>query len=412
MMRLNQFSKKYQYVYDNLFQSHAKLKQDFFGSAPAPFVGRYGYPNINIGILSSSEITEDAWKYDAPEYWSQTNHKIKDVLAYRSNLVNSKFKANVTDVRKTNNSSSNSATNPSNISTYEPSKHLQTTQEVALSLKPVDIEISLDKVPFFNISYGQEITPMGPSATIKKAFLTENPKIKPVVEKVYSDTDLKSVDAINYLYNKGFQTNYLSEILSVGTLGMKKDRKLVPTRWSITATDDIIGKNLIDEIKVNSSKTNYSAFFGGYMSNYYLILFFPDVFSYELFEVDLKSNRVWTDHEFSGGRKDYASNCVGGYYAVRLAISEKLRELKKQGTVLALRFTTSEYDVPMGVWVTREASRKSLKSKPLEFASKIELLNYAKSLIKTKFNYDIDGIFESSKVLDWMKNQRKFWDFR
>jgi len=400
MMRLNQFSKKYQYVYDNLFQSHAKLKQDFFGSAPAPFVGKFGYPNINVGILSPSEITEEAWKFDAPEYWSQTNHKIKDVLGYRSNLVNSKFKANVTDVRKA-----------SINSTYEPSKHLQTTQEVALSLKPVDIEISLDKVPFFNISYGQEITPMGPSATIKKAFLTENPKIKPAVEKVYSDTDLKSVDAINYLYNKGFQTNYLSEILSVGTLGMKKDRKLVPTRWSITATDDIIGKNLLDEIKTNSNKTNFAAFFGGYMSNYYLILFFPDVFSYELFEVDLKSKGVWTDHEFYGGRSEYAKNCVGGYYTVRLAIAEKLRERKKQGTVLTLRFTTPEYDVPMGVWVTREASRKSLKSKPLEFASKQDLLNYAKSFIKTKFNYDIEWILKSSKVLDWMGNQKKLGEY-
>ena len=365
-----------------------------------------------MGILSPSEINKEAWKFDAPEYWSETNHKIKDVLGYRANLVNSKFKANVTDARKSNKGSSiNSITNSATISTFEPNKHLQTTQEVALSLKPVDIEISLEKVPFFNISYGQEITPMGPSATIKKAFLTENPQIKPAIEKVYSDTDLKSVEAINYLYNKGFTTNYLSEILSVGTLGTKNGRKLVPTRWSITATDDIIGKNLIEEVKSNSNKTNYCAFFGGYMSNYYLILFFPDVFSYELFEVDLKSKGVWTDYEFYGGRKEYASNCIGGYYTVRLAVCEKLKELKKQGTVLALRFTTPDYDVPMGVWVTREASRKSLKSKPLEFASKLDLLNYSKSLIKTKFGYDVDWIFKSSKVLDWMGNQRKLGEY-
>ncbi len=402
MMRLNLFSKKYQYVYDNLFQSHAKLKQDFFGSAPAPFVGRFGYPNINVGILSPPEITDDAWKFDAPEFWSATNHKIKDVLGYRSNLVNSKFKANVIDTKKIGTSNNN---------VTEPGKYLQVSQEVALSLKPVDIEISLDKVPFFNISYGQEITPMGPSAQIKKAFLTENPHIKPAVEKVYSDTDLKSVDAINYLYNKGFTTNYLSEILSVGTLGAKKDRKLVPTRWSITATDDIIGKNLIEEVKEHTAYTDYMAFFGGYMSNYYLILFFPDVFSYELFEVDLKSKGVWTDYEFYGGRKEYASNCIGGYYTVRLAIAEKLKELKKQGTTIALRFTTPEYDVPMGVWVTREASRKSLKSKPLEFASKQDLLNYAKSFIKTKFNYDIEWIFKSSKILDLIGKQRKLGEY-
>ena len=142
-----------------------------------------------------------------------------------------------------------------------------------------------------------------------------------------------------------------------------------------------------------------------------MILFFPDVFSYELFEVDVKSKRVWTDHEFYGGRKNYASNCVGGYYTVRLAVCEKLKQMKRQGTVLALRFTTPDYDVPMGVWVTREASRKSLKSQPLEFASQELMLDYARSFIKAKLGYDVDWRLKESKIMNFMKNQRKLIEF-
>ena len=45
-------------------------KEEFFGSSPAPFVGRFGYPRINVGILSPPEETNDAWLYDAPHFWS------------------------------------------------------------------------------------------------------------------------------------------------------------------------------------------------------------------------------------------------------------------------------------------------------------------------------------------------------
>ena len=101
--------------------------------------------------------------------------------------------------------------------------------------------------------------------------------------------------------------------MSVGILGLKKDRKLVPTRWSITATDDIIGKSLISEIKDYSEISSYYSFFGNYLGNYYLILIFPEVWSYELFETYVPSNwnftkplRYGTDFEDYYGRKEYA----------------------------------------------------------------------------------------------------------
>jgi hypothetical protein len=37
--------------------------------------------------------------------------------------------------------------------------------------------------------------------------------------------------------------------LSIGVLGLKKDKKLVPTRWAITATDDILAKKLLEKVK-------------------------------------------------------------------------------------------------------------------------------------------------------------------
>src|SRR3989338_361238 len=206
-------------------------------------------------------------------------------------------------------------------------------------------------------------------------------------------------------------------MFSVGTMGLKPNRKLVPTKWSITATDDTLGKHVIDEIK-DFPHMNFQAYFGGYLGNYYLILFFPDIFSYELFETYTSSShkftdsmRFMTDHETYEGRKSYAEETSGGYYTVRLAIAEKLKSLKRQGLAIALRFITDEYTMPLGVWVTREATRKTLEGKGIEFASKDLMLEYARKLIRKRFNANADQIFARSVLLKGMKEQRKLGQF-
>ena len=287
-----------------------------------------------------------------------------------------------------------------------------------MASKPVDVEINLKDKPRFKFKTDAYAAPTGPNAILKKAIITENPKIDYRVDKVVSDIDLKANDALIYLYKHDFDENFLTKILSIGNLGIKYDRKLVPTRWSITATDDALAKHLLNGIR-QYNEINYTSYFGSYLGNYFLILFFPEVWSYELFETYAPkaewniSNeyQFMTDFEPYEGRKTYAENCGGGYYAARLPILEKLSTLKRQGSVLILRFITGEYAVPLGVWVVREAVRKALKNKPLEFGNKELMLKYAKSLIKKKFNYDINKLFNESKLLKNIKEQSKLTKF-
>lgn len=368
-------------------------KQDFFGASPNIFVGRFGYPNINVGILGNEGVTSE---HDNPLLWSKENYEIPRIIDLRSYLINSQFKTHI----KTFNE-----------------KLLEMSQEISMASRPVDVEINLEKKPQFSLSLNQDASPHGPNVRLKKARITENPQIPKKIEKTVSDTDLKASEAITSLYEKEVDEHYLTKLLSVGNLGIKTERKLVPTRWSITAVDDTIGKNLVGEIK-NYETANYISFFGGHLGNYYLIMFFPEVWSYELFETYLPRT-VWnnpdinimTDYEAYEGRKDYAQNTVGGYYAARLGILERLIKMKKQASVLALRFITSEYYAPLGVWVVREATRKTMGQKPLEFDSKELMLNHAKLLIRKKFGYDAEILFQKSLLLANMKNQKKLSSF-
>jgi len=233
-----------------------------------------------------------------------------------------------------------------------------------------------------------------------------------------SDDELKAVKGIDYLYDKGYDEHFLTKLISVGNLGLQQNRKLVPTKWSITAVDDTLGKKLIKEVK-DYNEYNYVAHFGGYLGNYYLILFFPEIWSYELFETyvgDPKKPRpgeieTATDYENYKGRKNYATNTVGGYYAARLGILEYLKKQKRQSSVLTLRFITNEYYMALGVWVVRQATRHALQSKPLEFSSKELMMKYASLLIKKKFSFNLNNLTDISMLLKEMRSQKKLTHF-
>ncbi|MCX6709377.1 MAG: hypothetical protein NTV63_00255 [Candidatus Woesearchaeota archaeon] len=376
-------------------------KEEFSSKAPAVLVGRSGYPNINIGIMAPPEIPsllEHAELYDAPRTWGKNNFGVDRIIELRSALINSKFKADVKKVR----------------SASKDNRMLELAQEVSMASKPVDVDIKIEDVPHFRINLSPDTAPFGPDARLKSAVLTQNPRINPIVEKTVSDYDFKAGDAISNLFQKGFDENFITRLLSTGTLGVKTERKLVPTRWAITAVDDSLGKERILEIKDYKSP-DYLAFFGGYLGNYYLILIFPEPWAYELFETYMpqaewnQSDEIqyMTDYEPYSGRKKYADNCAGGYYAARLPILDYLHNVKHQGSVLAIRVITGEYFCPLGVWVVREAVRKTMESKPLEFGGKELLLKYARAVLKNKFGMDADYILNSSILLKNLKSQSK-----
>ena len=351
-------------------------QQEFTGSAPAPFVCRFGYPYVNVGILAPQKLDEDAWEYDAPRHWAQQNMGIADVAAFRASLVNSRFISNV----------------------KQPDKLVEIAQDVAMSAKPVDIDVSLEKKPNLNIQTDRWVAPMGPQAKLKQLQLASNPRIPTKVQKFYDDTDALASEAITSLYKNSVDENALSRMLSVGIFG--KQRKLVPTRWSITATDDMLANNFLDKVR-EQQIGDYAAHFGSYLGNYYLLLFFPERWSYELFEMYVQPGilEYSTDNEEFEGRKNYAEKCAGGYYTVRMSIAEHLMNNKRQNSVIALRFITDEYVLPLGVWVTREATRKALANKPIAFGSKELMLTYAKQLANKKFGLDITPILQKSKLL-------------
>lgn len=363
-------------------------------SPPSVFVGsKLRYPEVNVGILSPLERDEDSWVYSAEKYWAENEFQIGEVVKLRDNLLNSRFRSRVQDSRLNK-------------------KFVEIAKEIAMASKPVDVEIELKNKLDFGRKKDRVNLPEGMRGSLKEAKITQNVKIDKKVDRVVND-ELKASQGIEYLYKNKFDEYTLSKILSVGVLGLKKNKRLVPTRWSITATDDTIGKQILERVRDYKWIEDYEMFFGEFMGNQYIVLMFPGVWSYELFEMYLPRSswnpsqemKASTDFEGFYGRKQYAFATAGGYYASRLPILEYLDARKRQASVLVLRVETPSYWAALGVWVVRESVRKALKNKKV-FASKEELLQATKQVSKIKYNFDNSEILKRSKLLEQIKTQK------
>lgn len=389
---------KAEVILSKIRDNFPKVKLHFSGSTPPEiFVGRVNYPNVFSGILAP-DIKGDTTVMASPEEWVEKNLSIEEVLAYRGQMV---YGRQVTNV-KLNKSLNN------------------VTQELALSSKPVSTEFFLKRVPVLQYSSSRISTIMANPAPIDRVLLEENPFVEKKVDYLTSDYDVKSTDALKELYSSKIKISQMQKLLSAGLLGVKTQRRLVPTRWGITAVDDMISKDLLKKVKMYKEINEILVFSDEYNGNHYEILFLPGEFKFEVIEASLphiddlsKENLAnqkmgfWKDFEGFYERKDYASSVTGAYYANRLAVAEYLERTKRQATVVIFREVSEDYYAPLGVGILRELMRKAFLKNPEKAVSIEEALKNIDSRIKMP----VSKFSEISWILANYGKQKKLFEF-
>src|SRR5439155_476552 len=114
-----------------------------------------------------------------------------------------------------------------------------------------------------------------------KVELTSIPSVPRRVDDHVSDTDLRAGAAVTDLYEHGISQSQITRVFSVGLLGTKDRRRLVPTEWSITAVDDILAKGLVDEVRDFPWIPELEVTNAIGLANNVAILLFPQAFMFE-----------------------------------------------------------------------------------------------------------------------------------
>jgi hypothetical protein len=293
-------------------------------------------------------------------------------------------------------------------------KILDATREISLSEHYVETEMKLRKPPVKRLYIDNDIQPIGPTAPLDKVqigFIKWNHWM----EKAHYDTDLKAAQAAKTLYRSGVSVNSIVKAFSTGSFGIEKNRRLVPTRWSITAIDDLLSKDMIKTIKDYPLINMYKVYESEYLGNRFEIVLVPDAWCYEAYEA-WYPRTLWnpsethvnivTDWEDYNGRSTYAS--MGGcYYSGRLAVLEYLTKIRRQAKVFIFREAYPDYILPVGVWQVRENCRNAMKQTPRDFTSMDSALQH----VMSRLTIPLQKWIESGPLLRHTLTQRKITEY-
>jgi hypothetical protein len=368
------------------YQKTLKPTKEIEGFGSAPIVGEKNYPFLQIhnssnedkanNFMNSGEIVKQGYK-DIFEL------KAKNILGSTQN----------THIRRTTDRINNEI-----IDIYKSKKAIEFNSTF-------ETEIKFDKV-LTNKFAGV----VGSKNELESLNATENTATNKQIEK-YESNDAKAKEAVIKLYEKGENEQQIIHLLALGIFGVSINKKLVPSKWAITAYDTMIQTHLHKKILKYNPINQYEVYYYQNKSDTHVNILLPD--NYMGTHTEDWANSY--SDEWNGFNVDWFNNSnklstpealnAGGYYATKIALNEHLNSRKKQAAAIMIR-RIRDYDVPLGVVFVRECVRESFKHQVFKTSSFSELDNF----IKTKFP-DHYKHFINSKVLKEQKKQTKLNQF-
>lgn len=362
--------------------SSVDVGRELEGSTPpSVFVGSWNYPKVYAGPMIAP-LQGDTAIMDTPESWIPDNKTQEDIIGYRLNLVRGKLTTKITDLD-----------NP----------FVEKLQEISLSSASIASEAEFGSRPR-GLSFNEQHTPHGPSALIEK-FDIESVKWDRELEKAYYDSDLKAAEAVMHLHHKEVPFSNIQKAFSVGTMGISNNRRMVPTRWSITACDSTIGNHLLREVRNYDPIDTHRVYEFTSLNNYYAVLLLPMEWQFEWMEAFLRvlgrEELIFSDYENNCGKKGYSR--VGGcYYTSKMGVLEALAREKKQAAAIILREAYHGY-IPLGVFNVRENIRSAMNNPYREFEDMKTSLAY----ISTNLRLPLDKFIKQSDLLKELLQSRQ-----
>ncbi|HWQ67059.1 MAG TPA: hypothetical protein VN372_09325 [Methanospirillum sp.] len=359
---------------------HAQMKTisraEYVGTAPSVFIGSYNYPQVSAGPL----LTPDK---DHPPEWISQNLSINDIVGLRAGTIRG---------------------------TTAPHRYDENLQEIARSRIPLTVETAFERPVSFDLRFDGTVAPVGMTGPIRSFDLMDTAQVDRVVEKVTGDTDLPAADACRDLGTGGIDTYRIISLMSAGLLGTEKNRRLVPTRWAITAVDDTIGKDLKPRIYPQPWYDGISVYAASRFGNSIAVIIFPGDWQYEMIEI-WGGQSLWAGGQEQivvdgeGRTKSGYSPITGAYYSARLAVLEYLTQIRRNARVIVVRWITSEYWAPLGTWVIREVTRQAMAAPPVRCESMDQ------AIAATSTALGMDRWISHSSLLPQIRTQKTLSDF-
>ncbi len=362
------------------YQKGLKPTKELEGYGSTALVGEKNYPQLKVYNVSNEDKHSSFFntnKIVKQNYSDIVKLKAKNILGNTNNIY----------VKKTN------------------TKVLEEIQDVYKARNAVEFTSNFDKELKFNKPVLNKLSGvLGTKNELLNIILNENASTSKQIEK-YTQTDIKSKEAIISLYEKGTNEAQIINLLALGNFGIQLNKKIVPSRWAITAYDKTIENYLYKKILDYKLIQDYEIYFHSDKGNSFLIILSPDNYSSEFVEF---MNNGWSASDYvsiDNKLKKVEPDTAGGFYATKLAINEYLDNRKRQCQYIGIRLI-EDYDVPLGVVFVRESVRQAMKNRLFKTSNLKDLDLFLKHKFSKYYDYYI-----TSQTLKEKARQKKLRDY-
>ncbi len=321
-----------------VIRTRAHVTRSFQGSTPpSAVVGEHGYPEVNVvfNVVPGARVDEAKMFEDPEQWWSRLG--LIDIVRIRANMVSVVQRLHVEDIDKL---------------------HDKEISAASTSQRPVSSEVSVRKVLNDKMIFSLRLFPL--SVQVDGSIrVTSNPVIPRPLERVMWD-DVDARTAVVELYSKGVDVYTIQRALSLGLLGARRRRRLVPTRWAITAVDRILSDHLRRSVRRMRVVNSFEVYTTEYIHNRFIVILIPDSVRIKLVEAwhprgDV-SEIAFVEHEESiSGRIE---SIDGGFEAIRFGLLEYMARRGEQASAIVLREILPQYYIGVGNWHLRESMRR------------------------------------------------------
>ena len=368
--------------YNEIKKYHSNLKpsKELEGYASQAIVGEKNYPTPQIHNIQSPNEENSFFKTSdvvKKDYSQIIKLKARNVLAHTNSIHIKKTKQKV----------------------------IGEINDIYKARKAVDFTSKFDKELTFNKPIINSMSGiLGTKNELLRLELNQNAPTSKQIEK-YIQEDVKSKESLIELYERKVPESQIINLLSLGNFGIQTNRKIVPTRWTITAYDKTIEEHLCKQVKECRIMSNYQLFYYSDKGNTFLIILAPDAYSFENIEFMPNGWQAVDYVKYDNKLKYKEPNTAGGFYATKVAILEYLRSIKKQASIVCIRLIDN-YEIPLGVVFVRESVREAMK-KRIDKTSTMEEMKMHILKNHTQFYKE----FTSSMTLRELRVQKKLNDF-
>jgi hypothetical protein len=356
---------------------------------PSTVVGERNYPKVPVIFnIPPNVVGNQAKDFDNPEGWWGV-YTLTDIINKRSYMISTIMKADVT--------------RPEVL--YE-----KEVSVAAVSSKPVESEAKLKKPPIPKLVFKASIDPVGPSAEVERLKVIGNASLDRKLEVLIWD-DVKAKEAILELHFKGLDFYTIVRALSLGLFGRRINRRLVPTRWAITAVDRTIANNLLKQVRFYPEVPHVMINEAKYLHNKFTIITYPGRYRIEWVEMWYPST-VYTsfaEEPVIIYNKDDALGHVrtldGGFEAARFALINHLFKIRRRAAAIIIREIGPGYYASVGNWHIRLTVEKALSKPGMKFNSLDEALKFLsiKSLPMKRYVIPILRKMRSKDITSYFK---------